>query len=208
MIVHIVEHYPKGTIYNLIKPLREYGQLMVYTPEDIEDITDLLHFPEGTIFILHVTGRELPIFNNFERIADKYESAMFLHVSIAYMEFQKRFNAIERIAYLHRIGVSLLVPCNSIQKQLLLRSLKSYVIQLGIPDIEIHKNNYNYLLPYCGKVITCCSENTLQYLDAKGIDCFSKFIKDNGMIQDALIVGTSLSDTSIPSKKFTHDECF
>ena len=98
MVVHIVEHYPKGTIYNLVKPLMEYGQSMVYTPEDIKDINDLLHFPDDTFFILHITGRAFPIFNSFERIADKYKSAMFLHVSIAYMEFQKRFDAIERIA--------------------------------------------------------------------------------------------------------------
>lgn len=205
MIVHIIEHYPKGTIYNLIKPLMKYGQPIVYTPEDIKDITDLLYFPDDTIFILHVTGRELPIFNNIERIANKYKCAMFLHVSIAYMEFQKRFKAIERIAYLYRTGVKLLVPCNSIQKQLLSKNLKSYVIQLGISDIDIHRN-YNYLLPYCGKVVTCCSENTLQYLYAKGIDCYLKFIKENDMLSDALIVGTSLSDTSIPSKRFTHDE--
>lgn len=206
MVVHIVEHYPKGTIYNLIKPLVDYGQLMVYTPEDIEDITDFFAFPEDTVFILHVTGRALPVFNNFERIVDQYKAAIFLHVSIAYMEFQKRFTAIERIVYLNRMGVDLLVPCNNIQKQLLLRNIKSYVIQLGIPEINIYKNEYAHLLPYCGKVVTCCSEDTLPYLYAKGIDCFLKFIKDNDMFSDALIVGAPLPDMSIQSKRFTHDE--
>lgn len=204
MLVHIVEHFPKGTIYNLIFPLQKYGHRLLYAPEDIKSIDELMRFPKETVFILHITGRWLDLFATIEKIVKYYRVALFLHTSPSYMEYQGREKSIDRIIMLYKLGVHVLVPCRSIQTQLEQRNIMSYIIQMGIPHISKEKEQ-NYLHEFFGKIITCCSENTPEYLYAKGIDYFERYITDNNLFSEALIVGDALIP-NIQSKRFPHDE--
>lgn len=204
-IVHVIEHYPKGTIYSLIKPLDGFdNQSVLYVPEEVYKFEQLLSFSSDTIFVLHITGRLTEIFLKYHKIALKYRSFLFLHVSVAYMEFQGRKKAINAIIELHRIGVGLLVPCTAIKIQLLKLGINSTVIQMGIPYFELNEQ-YDYLQEYKNKIITCCSENTEKYIYAKGIKEFTHFVSKEGLLSKALIVGSELGGT-VESKRFLHNE--
>lgn len=203
IIIHIVEHFPKGTIYNLVFPLTKHGHKLIYTPTDILSINEFFSYPNNTIFVLHTTGRILPVFRNFYKFVSKYRCALFLHVSLAYMEFQGRYEAIKHIKSLYKIGVKILSPCAFIFNELQKMGIRSSVIQIGIPEFEIKK--YENLHKYCGKIITCCSENTQQYIFAKGIDDFERLVKSIGEPKMALIAGCEM-ESCIDSRPFTHDE--
>lgn len=204
-IVHVIEHYPKGTLYNLIKPLGEFdNQSVLYVPEDVYNFEQFLSFPSDTIFILHITGRLTEIFLKYREIALKYRAFIFLHVSVAYMVFQQRFKAIDTIIELHRIGVGVLVPCLAIKTQLLKLGINSIVIQMGIPYFKLNEE-YDYLRKYKNKIITCCSENTEKYIYAKGIKEFTDFVSKEGLLSKALIVGSELGG-AVESRRFLHNE--
>lgn len=204
-IVHIIEHYPKGTIYYLIKPLEEFdNQLVLYVPEDIYDYRQIFLFPKDTIFVLHITGRLTEFFMRYEELTLRYKVFLFLHVSIAYMEFQKRFDAIKKIVQLHTRGVGVLVPCSAIKNQLLEIGIDSQVIQIGIPYFNVNEQ-YTHLRRYTNKIVTCCSENTANYLYIKGIHEFTNFVIKQNLISESLIVGSEI-EGMIESKRFSHDE--
>lgn len=206
-IIHIVEHYPKGTIFRLIEPLSHFkNQSIIYTVEDISGFDDLLiQFSTNDILVLHSTGRFTEIFSRCVELTQKYSVYIFLHVSPNYMRFQKRHKSLNQMIFLSEHGIKFLSPCIAIKKQLYAMGIKSDIIQIGIPE-PIFKNSYDYLNRYIGKIITCCSEDTEEYLRVKGIDKFVSFCKKHNLNKSALIVGCNMQSYGIESVTLSHDE--
>lgn len=125
-IIHIVEHYPKGTIFRLIEPLSHFkNQSIIYTVEDISGFDDLLiQFSTNDILVLHSTGRFTEIFSRCVELTQKYSVYIFLHVSPNYMRFQKRHKSLNQMIFLSEHGIKFLSPCIAIKKQLYAMGLK------------------------------------------------------------------------------------
>lgn len=210
-INHIIEHTPPGTIYNLISQLSDrYDNHKIYlidSPEKKEMIFNILKNNCFEVFVLHCTGRNLPIFSKIEKFVtnvNKYNLYIYMHVSYEYLVYKKRYTSIKKLKLLSKMGVVIISPSVEVAKQYNNHCIESIVIEPGITKFHIEYRND--LAKYYNRIITTCTSNTLEYKKIKGIDKFCKLINDLALENDALIAGCNLNKNKIEGLKLNHDD--
>ena len=208
---HIIEHTPPGTIYNLISQLsKKYGNHKIHfinSSNKVNVIFDILKNNHFEIFVLHCTGRNLPIFSKIEKIitnVNRKNIYIYMHVSYDYLVYKKRYNAINKLKLLCKNGVLIISPSLEVSNQYNKHGIKSIVIEPGIT--KFYAEDRNNLSKYYNRIITTCTSDTLEYKKIKGIDKFYKLINDLSLEDRALIAGCNLQDSKIESIKLNHDD--
>ena len=88
-INHIIEHTPPGTIYNLISQLSDrYDNHKIYFIDDSEKIEMIFNMLKNNcfeIFVLHCTGRNLPIFSKIEKFVTNVNKKIYIFICMFLM---------------------------------------------------------------------------------------------------------------------------
>ncbi len=212
MFIHIVEHYPPGTIYNLIKQLADnYENHRVYLVDSEMEAKKILNFMKSNqdeIFVLHATGKNLYIFKNIESVLSDFNKKniyIYMHVSYGYLKYNKRFCAIRKLKKLSKIGVTVISPSNVVSDFFNLHNIRSITISPGIKSPKILEYNHN-LSEYYGKIVSTCTKNDKKYQKAKGIEKLIKIIKRNNLQEYTLFLGSELKNKDIKSAKLSHND--
>lgn len=209
---HIVEHYPPGTIYNLINSLankyKNHKIFLTNSKDKIDEVKDMIYNNTNEIIVLHSTGRDLPIFSIIDKLItmkNVNKIFIFMHVSYNYLKYNKRFKAIDRIKKLSNIGVRFISPSSEVAKIYNNNNINCIAIKPGI-SLKYTVSKSNQLQKYYGKIITTCTGGSKIYQNIKGINKFLKIFDNSSFKDQALIVGNNFSINGISSLKLSHDE--
>lgn len=205
---HIVEHYPPGTIYNLISPLTKYKNHKVFLLKNENYMSELLYKIskiEDKIIILHSTGRKLPVFSRIDKMSLNSKIYIYMHVSYEYLKYRNRDDSIDKIKLLNKKGIIILTPSQNVAQQYIDNGIDAIAIRPGIR--KPFANSSCDLSKYYGKIITTCSESSLDYFKIKGVDNLYNIIKKNKLNDLFLVVGNDLPMIKgINTVKLTHDD--
>ena len=205
---HIIEHYPPGTIYNLIQPLTKFRNHVVFLLKDKNDIKKLkenLSKYHNYSVVLHCTGRNLPVFEKAEEMFNGMKLYIYMHVSFNYLKYNKRFEAIQRLKRLSQNGVVVLVPSQEVAEQFTRKSIYSIVVRPGISLLQ--KTENSHLQQYYNKIITTCTESRKKYSKVKGINKLKKLLKNKTLREKLIILGTNKEIIKgVKSKKLSHND--
>ncbi len=209
---HIIEHYPPGTIYNLINGLKIYPNHKIFLIRNADDLKKLrrtIKMDDEPIIILHSTGRLLPVFSSFNNIFSNYKNKyIYMHVSYDYLIYKKRFKAIEILQKYSSMGINILSPSIAVSNQYKNNGLNTITIKPGISikDRATRRNNSSNK-KYYGKIISCCTDDSPKYKQIKGIDRLTKIIKKNHLEDKVLYVGfDNKLENEIQCKKFSNSD--
>lgn len=212
MINHIVEHYPPGTIYNLIKPLAtNYDEHKIYLIDSemkAKMVLNMIKNNRNEVFVLHATGRNLYIFKNIEKVLNNFNIQciyIYMHVSYDYLKYNKRFCAIKKLKRLSKKGIKVICPSNKVSDIFNLHNIKSITISPGIEVPKEMEYNEN-LSKYYGKIISTCTKCDNKYQKVKGIKKVNKILKKNNWQEYCLFLGSNLQNKDIESVKLSHDD--
>ena len=107
------------------------------------------------IFVLHCTGRNLPIFSKIEKFVtnvNKNNLYIYMHVSYEYLVYKKRYNAINKLKLLSKMGVVIISPSIEVANQYNNHCIESIVIEPGITKFHIEYRKD--LAKYYNKIVT------------------------------------------------------
>lgn len=212
--IHLIDH--NGTIFRLVSPLSSFTEHYVLTsfPNTTKNkikMIEKLSRNKKIKCILHTTGNKKDFYKLKEKLAEKFNNRfyLFLHVSPNHFLIKGRFNELKRIKELSNKGVlKILTTSKELKEEYSYYGLKTIPIQIGI-EFQNKKRGmkYNTLINKKNIISVCTAEEEVyQYI--KGIDQFSKLIKDLKLDKQSLILGNKNQLFNIKTKKVSQDNFF
>ncbi|MEK6878363.1 MAG: glycosyltransferase [Nanoarchaeota archaeon] len=189
--IHLIDH--DGTIYGLVSPLSRFPEHQIITSfsglnEDKLKLIEKLSKDKTIKCILHATGNKKYFYNLKGLLAKKFYNRfyIFLHVSPNHFLIKDRLNELRTIKDLSdKLEIKVLITSKELRQEYSYYGLDTIPIQVGI---DFHINNRIKRLKK-GKIISVCTAEEGIYHYIKGIDQFSKLMKDLKLDKQSLILG-------------------
>ncbi len=196
--IHLVDH--PGTIYEIVNQLSIYKNHKIITSFSHKNPYVILkkEINKNPKLIIHTTGSERFFFKIRKKIINLHNDiSFFIHVSPQHFMIKGRLEKLYEISKLQaKFGVKVLTPSNNIKDEFLSFDIISEKIQFGInfKPISINTDEKKY-------ITTVCTSNSPTYMYIKGIDIFSKIIKELNLKNNSKILGCEGNFTGIECKK-------
>ena len=194
--IHLIDH--DGTIYGLIFPLSRFPEHQIITSfsdseKDKLKLINKLSKDKNIKCILHATGNKKYFYNLKEKLAKKFYKRfyIFLHVSPNHFLIKDRLNELRNIRNLsNKLNVKILTPSKELEKEFSYYDLDTIPIQVGV-DFNIKYNDKKLDNRKDRKIISVCTAEEGIYHYIKGIDQFSKMIKDLQLDKISYVLGNN-----------------
>lgn len=191
--IHLIDH--NGTIYNLVSPLSRFPEHQIMTSfsnvnENKLKLIEELSKDKSIKCILHATGNKKYFYNIKEILAKKFHDRfyIFLHVSPNHFLIKDRLNELRAIKNLSKeLNIKILIPSKELSREYSYYGLDTTPIQVGI-DLNINKTRRLDKIEKRNIISVCTAEEGI-YSYIKGIDQFSKLMKDLNLDKQSLILG-------------------
>jgi hypothetical protein len=209
--IHLIDH--DGTIYSLVSPLSRFPEHQVMASFSNIDknqnrLMKRLSKDKEVKCILHATGNKKYFYNLKERLARKFKNRfyIFLHVSPNHFLIKDRLNELRTIKNLsNKLNFKILIPSKELSREYSFYGLDAIPIQVGI-DLDKSKTRKPDKIGE-RKIISVCTAEEGIYHYIKGIDQFSKLMKDLGLGKQSLVLGNKTQlFGGITTKKVSQDD--
>lgn len=145
--------------------------------------------------ILHATGNKKYFYNLKDKLAKKFYKRfyIFLHVSPDHFLIKDRLNELHNLRKMSKkSNVKILTPSKELRQEFSYYGLDALPIQVGV-DFNITPRNKNLDKTKREKIISVCTSEEGRYHYIKGIDQFSKLMKDLKLNKHAIVLGNKNS---------------
>lgn len=194
--IHLIDH--DGTIYGLISPLSRFPEHQIIPSfsnlkEDKLKLIKKLSKDKTIKCILHSTGNKKYFYNLKETLAKIFYKRLyiFLHVSPNHFLIKDRLNELWEIRDLsNKLNAQILIPSKELEQEFSYYGLDTIPIQIGV-DFDIKYNDKKLDNRKRRKIISVCTAEEGIYHYIKGIDQFSKMIKDLQLDKLSLVLGNN-----------------
>lgn len=209
--IHLIDH--DGTIYSLVSPLSRFPEHQIITSffnmdKDQIKLIEKLSKDKEVKCILHATGNKKYFYNLKERLARKFNNRfyIFLHVSPSHFLIKDRLNELRVIKDLsNKFSLKILIPSKELSKEYSYYGLNTIPIQLGI-DFDINNTARDFYSAEKEKIISVCTAEEGIYHYIKGVDQFSRLMKDLKLDKQSLVLGNKNQlFEGIKTKKVSQD---
>jgi len=192
--IHLIDH--DRSIFKLIAPLQKFEDHKIITSFskniiDIEGINSMLS-RKGLVIIIHMTGGHKPFYDLKEYLLQQYQNIFFfLHVSPTFFKLKGKEDELSILIKLAiQYEITILTPSRELEKEFSKLGVKSKFVQIGTDHLLA-----TYPTRKSGHFITTvCSSGTIEYETIKGIDIFSKLMRESSYEDKALIFGQNMRD--------------
>lgn len=212
--IHLIDH--DGTICGLVSPLSRFPEHQIITSfsklkEDKLKLIEELSKDKNNTCILHATGNKKYFYNLKEKLAKKFHKRfyIFLHVSPNHFLIKDRLSELRTLRDMsNKSYVKILIPSKELKQEFSYYGLDTFFIQIGVDfDIGIKNKDLNKIKRE--KIISVCTAEEGIYSYIKGIDQFSKLMKDLRLDKHTLVLGNNNSlFEGITAKKVSRENFF